>query len=134
MLAGFEKDLHLAVRVGAMLVKVRNAGFDFPGVIAILVPVAVFGVGVWFLAPQIDAWERFSGICINDADIRDCAREGFRRLYTQVQNAAGATPEQMAAFFAVGMLCNVTTALQLDEVDEPWAKALKNLDAVFPLC
>lgn len=69
-----------------------------------------------------------------DPDIRDCARDGFRRLYTQVQNAAGATPEQMAAFFAIGMLCNVTTALQLDDVDEPWAKALKNLDAVFPLC
>lgn len=59
-----------------------------------------------------------------DPDIRDCARAGFRRLYTDVQNASGASGEEMATFFAMGMLCNVVTALQLDQVDEPWAKAL----------
>jgi AcrR family transcriptional regulator len=59
-----------------------------------------------------------------DLDIRECARSGFRQLYNQVQAASGANPAQMAAFFATGMLCNVTTALQLDDVDEPWARAL----------
>lgn len=67
-----------------------------------------------------------------DPDIRDCARKGFRDLYTLVQNASGASPERMVAFFAVGMLCNVTTALQLEAVDEPWAKALADHSVLFP--
>jgi AcrR family transcriptional regulator len=68
-----------------------------------------------------------------DPDIRDCARAGFRDLYTLVQNASGAPPERMVAFFAVGMLCNVTTALQLDAVDEPWAQALQDKAVLFPI-
>lgn len=59
-----------------------------------------------------------------DEEIRACARASFRRLYAQVRAASGATPDQMALFFAIGMLCNVTAALRLDEVDEPWARDL----------
>lgn len=66
-----------------------------------------------------------------DPDIRDCARGGFRKLYNQVYVATGASPTDLALFFATGMLCNVSTALQLDEVDEPWARALCNPD---PFC
>ena len=69
-----------------------------------------------------------------DDDIRACARECFRRLYAQVQAASGASPEQMALFFARGMLCNVTAALRLDELDEPWAKALADPEVGFPSC
>jgi hypothetical protein len=36
----------------------------------------------------------------------------------------------MALFFATGMLCNVAAALRLDEIDEPWAKALNDPSAV----
>jgi AcrR family transcriptional regulator len=63
----------------------------------------------------------------DDGDIRAVARDGFRRLYQQVENASGAPAQKIAEFFAMGMLCNVTTALQLDAVDEPWAIALTNL-------
>jgi AcrR family transcriptional regulator len=63
-----------------------------------------------------------------DDEIRDCARESFRKLYAQVQAASGASREQMTLFFAVGMLCNLTAALRLDEVDEPWARDLVNHD------
>ena len=63
----------------------------------------------------------------DDADIREAARDGFRRLYLLVENASGAPAQKIAAFFAMGMLCNVTTALQLDAVDEPWARALTTL-------
>lgn len=66
-----------------------------------------------------------------DEAIRECAREGFKRLFALVQTASGATPAQMAGFFAAGMLSNVTTALALDEVDEPWAQTLRNLDLLF---
>jgi len=63
-----------------------------------------------------------------DPDVRECARSGFRKLYNQVQVATGATPNAIAMFFATGMLCNVAAALSLDEVDEPWARALRSPD------
>jgi AcrR family transcriptional regulator len=65
-----------------------------------------------------------------DPEIRDCARRGFRKLYDQVQVASGADPADMAKFFAMGMLCNVVAALQLGEVDEPWARALREPEPV----
>jgi AcrR family transcriptional regulator len=61
----------------------------------------------------------------DDPEIRECARRGFRGLYNQVQVASGAGPGEMAKFFAMGMLCNVAAALQLDAVEEPWARALR---------
>jgi AcrR family transcriptional regulator len=64
--------------------------------------------------------------------VRECARDGFRRLYTYVQNATGAPPEKMLMFFAIGMLCNVSAAMRLGEVDEPWAKALIDINPCFP--
>jgi len=60
----------------------------------------------------------------DDPEICEGAREGFRRLYHQVENASGMPPAKLAEFFARGMLCNVATALRLDEVHEPWAHAL----------
>ncbi len=64
--------------------------------------------------------------------VRECARDGFRRLYTFVQNASGAAPDQMLMFFAIGMLCNVSAAMRLGELDEPWAKALVDINPCFP--
>jgi AcrR family transcriptional regulator len=64
--------------------------------------------------------------------VRETARDGFRRLYTYAQNATGLPADRMLMFFAIGMLCNVSAAMRLDEVDEPWAKALTNLDPCFP--
>ena len=60
----------------------------------------------------------------NDPEVRECARDGFRRLYQLVERASGAPAQTLAAFFASGMLCNVSTALGLCEIDEPWARAL----------
>jgi AcrR family transcriptional regulator len=64
----------------------------------------------------------------DDPEIRECARRGFRGLYNQVQAASGAGPAEMAGFFAMGMLCNVAAALQLEDVEEPWARALLHRD------
>jgi AcrR family transcriptional regulator len=60
----------------------------------------------------------------NDLEVRECARDGFRRLYQLVAAISGAPAEELANFFAMGMLCNLSTALSLDEIDEPWAHAL----------
>lgn len=57
--------------------------------------------------------------------IRDAMRDAFRGLVAVVTaEAGGAPPEAVHAFFAHGMLMNVTVALGLDEVDEPWADVL----------
>jgi hypothetical protein len=56
--------------------------------------------------------------------VRDFARDQFRKLYQLVEQISGAPAEELAAFFAKGMLCNLSAALSLTEIDEPWAQAL----------
>ena len=63
----------------------------------------------------------------DDPEICEGARNGFRQLYRQVQNASGAPAREIAEFFAMGMLCNVATALRLHDVDEPWARSLAGI-------
>jgi AcrR family transcriptional regulator len=60
----------------------------------------------------------------NDPGVREFARDGFRKLYQLVERISGAPAETLATFFAMGMLCNLSAALSLSEVDEPWARAL----------
>ena len=60
----------------------------------------------------------------NDPQVRECARDGFRKLYQLVERISGAPAEELATFFARGMLCNLSAALSLTELDEPWARAL----------
>jgi AcrR family transcriptional regulator len=58
-----------------------------------------------------------------DAEIREAAQAGFRRVWQALERITGADTEQIRAFYAMGMLCNVITALEINEVDEPWACA-----------
>jgi len=60
----------------------------------------------------------------HDPKVRDFARDQFRKLYQLVEQISGAPAEELAAFFAKGMLCNLSAALSLTEIDEPWAQAL----------
>ena len=60
----------------------------------------------------------------DDPDIRAVVSRGFGRLVDYVEAVSGAAPEQLATFFAYGMLCNVVAALGLTESSEPWAKRL----------
>jgi len=60
--------------------------------------------------------------------IRDAMRESFRRLHRLVVDETAATDEQVQAFFATGMLCNVMGALDAYELDEPWARTLGKHD------
>ena len=60
----------------------------------------------------------------HDPQVRACARDGYRALYQFVEHASGAPAEELARFFAMGMLCNLSAALTLSEIDEPWAIAL----------
>jgi AcrR family transcriptional regulator len=53
-----------------------------------------------------------------DAAVREHVARGFQALVDDVARSSGASPRQLAEFFAVGMLANVTTILGLPEVCE----------------
>jgi len=56
--------------------------------------------------------------------IRDAMRAGFARLLAFVTEASGAPADEVQRFFARGMLLNVIAALDVWELDEPWARVL----------
>jgi AcrR family transcriptional regulator len=64
----------------------------------------------------------------NDPEVRKCAQAGFRGLYAFVERVSGAAPDQLVTFFAMGMLCNLSAALQLSDLDEPWAQVLATFE------
>jgi AcrR family transcriptional regulator len=59
----------------------------------------------------------------DDADVRDVVRRGFGRLVELVEST-GVPPERVARFFAIGMLINVMSSIDLYSAREPWAKRL----------
>jgi AcrR family transcriptional regulator len=52
-----------------------------------------------------------------DPEIRDIVRDEFTRLYREVARLSGASDTDLDGWFAMGMLCNVATAVGL-----PYAK------------
>ncbi len=57
-----------------------------------------------------------------DAEVRAATRKGFRRMWSTVAGLSGAAGEKLTTFVAVGMLLNVAAAMELDEVDQEWAR------------
>lgn len=60
-----------------------------------------------------------------DPEVRDAVRECFGRMWQTVAGATALDPVTIKAFLAFGMLLNDGAALQLSEVDEPWAKGVR---------
>jgi AcrR family transcriptional regulator len=60
-----------------------------------------------------------------DPEIRACVATRFARLHELCAELSGAGPEQIRAFTAQGMLCNVAAALDMPEIafDDNWARA-----------
>jgi AcrR family transcriptional regulator len=56
-----------------------------------------------------------------DDEVRDACRRCFRDVWYTIERLSGLDPDTVRQFYATGMLCNVITAMQLDEVDERWA-------------
>ena len=63
-------------------------------------------------------------VACQDPDVRALVRDGFKRLTGFVAQASGAPPEVVRRFFETGMLMNVVAAMELDRVNEPWARDL----------
>lgn len=57
-------------------------------------------------------------------EIRDAMRACFARLHALTVRLIGQDDEEIRRFFAQGMLCNVIAALDMWDLDEPWATSL----------
>lgn len=60
----------------------------------------------------------------SDPEVQAAMRDCYGRLWRTAEEASGADAESMRLFFAMGMLWNVAVALDLPDLDEPWAQAL----------
>lgn len=67
-----------------------------------------------------------------DAEVREAVRNGYRELWAQVERLCGRPVAERVGFFAAGMLCNVTAAMDLEALDQPWARALTYKDVPQP--
>jgi AcrR family transcriptional regulator len=63
-------------------------------------------------------------VACQDPDVRALVRDEFKGLTTFVADTSGADAETVRHFFETGMLMNVVAAIELDRVDEPWARGL----------
>lgn len=61
---------------------------------------------------------------VSDPELQAEMRRGFGSLVEYVREQAGASDEQLDAFFATGMLLNVLGAMDAFELAEPWAQTL----------
>ena len=59
-----------------------------------------------------------------DPETRDHLRLVWRDLVELTERVSGATPEEVSAFFARGMLLNVLNAMRLFEEPTPWGDRL----------
>ncbi len=60
-----------------------------------------------------------------DPEVRNAVRDSFGRMWQTVAETTGLDPVTIKAFFAFGMLLNNGAALQVAELDEPWAKGVR---------
>jgi AcrR family transcriptional regulator len=65
-----------------------------------------------------------SYVACEDDEIREVVRRGFGELVEYVERSSGLPAEQVAQFFATGMLLNVIASMQLLDADEGWAQRL----------
>jgi AcrR family transcriptional regulator len=56
-----------------------------------------------------------------DPVIAEAMREGYGDLYSYVARVSGASNVEVTSFFARGMLWNVASAMQLQDVTDEWA-------------
>jgi AcrR family transcriptional regulator len=60
-----------------------------------------------------------------DPEVRDAVRTSFGQMWQTVAEITGLDPVTVKAFLAFGMLLNNGAALQVAELDEPWAAGVR---------
>jgi AcrR family transcriptional regulator len=61
----------------------------------------------------------------SDSEVRDLVRARVARMWDTVADTAGLDPVTVKSFLAFGMLLNNVAALDVDELDEPWATGVR---------
>jgi AcrR family transcriptional regulator len=59
-----------------------------------------------------------------DKEICEVVRNGYGDLVAYAERVSGLPPEEVARFFAAGMLMNVIASMGLQNLEEPWAARL----------
>jgi AcrR family transcriptional regulator len=60
-----------------------------------------------------------------DSEVRDLVRARLARMWDTVADSTGLDPVTVKSFLAFGMLLNNMAALDVDELDEPWANGVR---------
>ena len=60
-----------------------------------------------------------------DSEVRDLVRARLACMWDTVAGTAGLDPVTVKSFLAFGMLLNNMAALDVDELDEPWANGVR---------
>jgi AcrR family transcriptional regulator len=60
-----------------------------------------------------------------DSEVRDLVRTRFARMWDTVADQAGLDPVTVKSFLAFGMLLNTAAALDVEELDAPWAEGVR---------
>ena len=61
----------------------------------------------------------------SEPEVRDAVRESFSGMWHLVADTTGLDPVTVKSFLAFGMLLNNGAALEVREVDEPWAQGVR---------
>jgi AcrR family transcriptional regulator len=60
-----------------------------------------------------------------DTEVRDLVRSRLAHMWDTVADATGLDPVTVKSFLAFGMLLNNVAAVDVDELDEPWANGVR---------
>lgn len=60
-----------------------------------------------------------------DSEVRDLVRSRVARMWEVVAGTARLDPVTVKSFLAFGMLLNTMAALDVDQLDEPWAQGVR---------
>jgi AcrR family transcriptional regulator len=60
-----------------------------------------------------------------DNEVRDLVRARVARMWDTVADGTGLDPVTVKSFLAFGMLLNNAAALDVEKLDEPWAKGIR---------
>ncbi|HEX3778635.1 MAG TPA: TetR/AcrR family transcriptional regulator [Pseudonocardiaceae bacterium] len=60
-----------------------------------------------------------------DSEVRDLVRGRLAHMWDTVADTSGLDPVTVKSFLAFGMLLNNVAALDVDELDEPWAEGVR---------
>ncbi|MFL6119192.1 TetR/AcrR family transcriptional regulator [Actinophytocola sp.] len=60
-----------------------------------------------------------------DSEVRDLVRARFAHMWDTVAGTTGLDPVTVKSFLAFGMLLNNVSALDVAELDEPWAEGVR---------